>query len=61
MTTIKMLQTRQGCEDGFTVRQFVEGEIYEVRESLARSFFAAGWAEKVSAKVKKRKRKIVKE
>ncbi len=53
-----MLQTRKGSEDGFTVRQFVEGEIYEVRENLARSFFAAGWATRVEVclKVKKRKR-----
>jgi len=47
MTKVKMLQTRKGTEDGFTVKQFARGEIYEIRESLARSFFAAGFAEKV--------------
>lgn len=41
---IKMLETRRGTEDGFTVRQFFAGEEYEVRDHLARSFFTAGFA-----------------
>ena len=43
-----MLQTRKGSEDGFVVRQFYEGSVYIVSESLARSFFAAGYAEKIN-------------
>jgi hypothetical protein len=39
-----MLQTRRGTEDGFSVRQYQEGEVYEVREHLARMFLAAGYA-----------------
>lgn len=49
MTLIKMKQTRMGTEDGFAVRQFVNDRVYDVRESLARQFFAAGVAEKPSA------------
>jgi len=46
MTLIRMLQTRKGTEDGFTVRQFEKGKVYDVREGLARSFFVAGYAVK---------------
>lgn len=49
MTLMKMNQTRKGTEDGFVVKQYNEGEIYEVREILARDFFRAGWAVKPSA------------
>jgi hypothetical protein len=41
---IKMLQTRKGSEDGFTVKQYYKNEIYNVRESLGRSFLAAEFA-----------------
>lgn len=41
---ILMLQTRRGTEDGFTVRQYAAGRVYEVREHLARAFLAAGYA-----------------
>ena len=49
MVLIKMLQTRKGSEDGFVVKQFYAGSIYQVRESLAKSFFAAGYAVKVKS------------
>lgn len=41
---ILMLETRRGTEDGFSVRQFVRGREYEIADSLARAFLAAGWA-----------------
>lgn len=44
MTLVRMLETRKGSEDGFTVKQFMEGQVYDIRENLARSFFAAGFA-----------------
>jgi hypothetical protein len=57
MTLIKMLETRKGTEDGFTIRQFYEGEVYDVRENLARTFFAAGHAIKVRRLRPKRREK----
>ena len=42
---IKMLQTRKGTEDGYTVAQFYEGKEYDVREVLAYRFAAKGYAE----------------
>lgn len=44
MTMIYMLQTRCGSQDGFKVEEFKKGEVYDVREGLARQFFAAGYA-----------------
>ena len=41
---IKMLETRRGTEDGFSVALYKKGSEYEVREHLARTFFAAGFA-----------------
>lgn len=41
---IRMLQTRRGTEDGFTVRQYFAGEVYEMREHLAWLFLKKGWA-----------------
>lgn len=58
MTVIRMLETRKGSEDGFTVRQFYAGEIYTIKENLARSFFAAGFAEKHERKKPKKKTEI---
>lgn len=44
---IKMLCTIKGTEDGFIVRQFKEGETYDIRESLARLFLSNKEAIKV--------------
>ena len=44
MTIIKMLESRKGTEDGFTIRQFEAGKIYDIRENLARTMNANGWA-----------------
>lgn len=41
---IRMLETRHGCEDGFRVRRFEKGKEYEVADTLAKSFLAAGFA-----------------
>lgn len=41
---IQMLETRRGTEDGFTVKQYFANEVYNVREHLARTFLAAGYA-----------------
>lgn len=44
---IKMLATKPGSEDGFTIRDYVEGREYEVGDALAKTFIDAGEAEKV--------------
>jgi hypothetical protein len=41
---ITMLETRRGSEDGFTVRQFIRGQKYDVADALARRFLNCGWA-----------------
>ncbi len=41
---IKMLETRCGTENGFTIRRYCGGSEYDVADSLARSFLAAGFA-----------------
>lgn len=41
---IKMLETRRGSEDGFVVRRFMQGETYDVADSLAKRFLNDGWA-----------------
>jgi len=41
---IAMLETRRGSEDGFVVRRFEQGRIYDVADMLARTFIRAGWA-----------------
>jgi hypothetical protein len=46
MTLVKMLQTRKASEDGFIVKQFYAGQTYDIAESLARLFFAHGYAER---------------
>lgn len=41
---IKMLETRRGTEDGLVVREYRRGEEYELGDTLARAFLAAGFA-----------------
>lgn len=48
---IKMLETRKGTEDGFTVRQFYEGQTYDVCKILAHTFIAAGYAQRTEENV----------
>lgn len=45
MPKIKMLSTVSGADDGFTVREYVEGQEYEVSEALAATLTAAKQAE----------------
>ena len=42
---LRMLETRRGTSDGFTLRQYHEGETYHLPEVLACSFLSAGYAE----------------
>jgi len=50
MVKVKMTQSRKGTEDGWVVKQFVKDKVYTVKESLARTFFANGWAVKLEDK-----------
>lgn len=52
---IKMLETRRGTEDGFTIHQFIRDQEYDVAETLAHAFLAAGFAVPVKAKQKAKK------
>lgn len=49
MTHIRMLETRRGSEDAFTVRRFMKGETYDVADLLARQFIGSGYAVKVGS------------
>lgn len=48
MTLIKMLHTRYGSQDGFTVDRFYSGELYHVATSLAWQFINGKAAELVT-------------
>ena len=49
---LKMSETVKGASDpsGSQVKEYQEGETYEVHESLARVFLKENWAEEVKAK-----------
>ena len=49
---IFMLETRRGSEDGFVVRRFHKHHRYDVADTLARAFIAAGWAEYCNSNIK---------
>ena len=49
MQVVKMLQTRKGTEDGFCVQQFEKGEVYNMQDNLARTFFNLEYAKKATA------------
>jgi hypothetical protein len=40
---IVMLETKQGSEDGFTVRTYYKDESYEIRENLYNIFKSNKW------------------
>lgn len=44
---VKMNKTKTGSENGFSVKQFKKGEIYDVQDMLARSFIKEGYATKI--------------
>lgn len=37
-TKIRMIKNAAGCEDGFTVKQYCAGEVYEIDNELAECF-----------------------
>lgn len=39
---LRMLETRRGTEDGFTIRLYEAGCEYDIADTLARSFIADG-------------------
>jgi hypothetical protein len=45
---IRMKSAAAGSEDGFTSRDYAEGQEYDVGEALAASFVASGLAELVA-------------
>lgn len=55
---LKMLMTRKGCEDGFTVKEYKQGMIYDIRPSLARAFLAAGFAIRLDEYSRPRSRRL---
>ena len=48
---IIMLETRRGCEDGFTVRHYEQDKQYDMADSEARRFIMKGWAKEVQKEV----------
>lgn len=44
---IRMTETHTACPDGFTPKEYREGETYEVADHLGGLFVGYGWAEKV--------------
>ena len=43
---LQMLSTQRGSPNGYDVKTFYEGEVYDVSESLARVFVEQKWAKK---------------
>jgi len=41
---IRMKETRRGTEDGFKVTRYEYGKVYDVSDTLARTFINAGYA-----------------
>ena len=54
---LTMLETRRGTEDGYTIRLYMRGETYNLGDTLAHSFLAAGFAIPALAEVKEPKSK----
>lgn len=44
---VKMLETTNGCEDGFTLRRYFRDQEYEIREELAKMFLRQGVCEEI--------------
>jgi hypothetical protein len=45
---IKMKATRDGADDGFTVREYEQDCFYDVSENLGKCFIQGGYAEAVA-------------
>jgi hypothetical protein len=41
---VKMMQTRRGSEDGFLLKLYEEGRVYDMAHTLACRFINQGWA-----------------
>lgn len=59
---VRMLETRCGTENGYTIRRYYADEIYEIADGLAQSFLAAGFAVRLpndndAPKIQKKRRK----
>lgn len=53
MATIKMLKTAKGASEGHTIATYLEGEEYEVSETLAACFEEEKVAERIEQKAEK--------
>lgn len=58
---IKMTETLKACDNGFTVKEFVDGETYVIGKSLYNSFKNMGACELVEEKKPVKKKTPVKE
>ena len=45
---VRMLRTKRGASNGFTVRRYDQGECYELSDSLALNFISQGAAKAVT-------------
>lgn len=45
---VRMLETRRGASNGFTVKRYDQGEEYELSDSLALNFISQGAAKAVT-------------
>lgn len=45
---IKMLQTKRGTEDGFSLQVFEEGKTYDVRDNMGARFNQSGYSAPVN-------------
>ncbi len=45
---VRMLETKRGASNGFTVRRYDQGEEYELSDSLALNFISQGVAKAVT-------------
>ena len=48
---MRMLETKTGSEDGFSVKEFIKGKTYGVKPDLAQVFFDNKWAEPFEGRV----------
>lgn len=44
MLRVMMLETRRGSEDGFVVRRYFQGKVYDLSMELGVYFLRKGWA-----------------
>jgi hypothetical protein len=47
---IKMIETRRGSEDGFSIKLFEAGQEYDVRHTMGVDFIRKGWAKDVDTR-----------